>query len=184
MHLNEILTRELAAHRDRIKRDDLNILETGTIRGATDNYRTGDGWSTLAFADHVRDHGGSFTSIDLDIDVSQAVVAEHELTDYVKLVKGYSIDVLANMVRWNSVQLDVVLLDSDNDSNLILHEYLVVRQLIRPGGIVLVDDVSLESTDILKGHTIVPWFDTYGTKYRIETRHADGYQIGVLVAEL
>ena len=68
MHMSEILKAELDAFRERTGKTRLDILETGTIRGAGENYHRGDGWSTVTFAEYVKANGGSLTSIDLEID--------------------------------------------------------------------------------------------------------------------
>jgi predicted O-methyltransferase YrrM len=189
VYMHDVLIDVLADARKRLGRDSLRILETGMIRGTTDNYRTGDGWSTLTFAEHVRDHGGSLTSIDIDPEAAvaaRAVLEQHELdSDSVELVTGHSIDVLAGVAYRSKVPVfDVVLLDSANDPDLILHEYLTVYRLITSGGVVLIDDVDMTSTGIVKGHAIAPWFNDTGVAYQIVPRDADGYATGVIVADV
>lgn len=189
VYMHDVLTEVLAGTRKRLKRDALRILETGMIRGTTDNYRTGDGWSTLTFAEHVKEHGGSLVSVDIEPEAASAartVLDSHELdSDSVELLTGHSVDVLAGIAfRSKAPVFDVVLLDSANDPDLILHEYLAVYRLITSGGTVLVDDVDMESTGIVKGHAIAPWFDAAGIEYRIVPREADGYATGVIIAEV
>jgi hypothetical protein len=185
MNFQEIIRQELAALADRIGNTALDIVETGTIRGGGDQYRTGDGWSTVAFAEHVRDHGGTFTSIDLDVSISRAVLAGHadHLDRHVTLVEGHSIRMLAREVAAGSM-VDVALLDSDNDAQLILHEYLVVSAMLRRPGVLLVDDVDPDSALVVKGHALVPWLDGEGVTYEITQREAGGYTTGVLIARL
>lgn len=175
MDLNEIVRRELATFGGQ------SIVETGTIRGEGDQYRTGDGWSTVAFAEHIRDHGGSVTSIDLDVSTAKKVLAEHDLDGYVNLIEGHSIQVLARLLAAGS-HFDMILLDSDNDAQLILHEYLIASAMLQHPGILMVDDVDLESEMVMKGHQIVPWLDREGMPYEIVQRDCDGYTTGVLVA--
>lgn len=187
MHLSELLKKELAAHRERVGEDALSILETGTIRNEGEQYHQNDGWSTLTFAEEVAEHGGSLTSIDLHIGASENVLSRHGLRDKVNLIEGYSVDVLAGMMELADVvrpSFDVVLLDSDNDPNLILHEFMVVRRMMERGALLLIDDVDLQSTGVVKGHTIAPWLERHGIRYRIETRTGTGYQTGVIVAEV
>lgn len=180
MHQSDILNAELSRVRERLGKDDLYILETGTIRGDTDNYHQGDGWSTLTFARHAAQFGGHVTSIDLKTDVSDRVLRQHGVRDQVTLVESHSIDALARLVSLDTVKFDVILLDSDNDARLILHEYLVAQYLLAPLGTVLVDDVDLNSTGVVKGHDLVPWL---GVEPRIERREGNGYSTGVLVIE-
>ncbi|GAA4082778.1 class I SAM-dependent methyltransferase [Actinomadura miaoliensis] len=187
MHLSELLEGELSALRARSGRDALAFLETGSIRGSTENYQSNDGWSTLTFARHVRDHGGSLVSIDLDVHTADAVLRAHDLRRHVNLIEGHSIEVLAAILAGRrtsgAVPLDVVLLDSDNSADLILHEYLIVQHMIRPGGMMMVDDVEPGSTGVVKGHQLVPWLEARAIPYRIERRTGDGYATGVLIME-
>lgn len=175
MDLNEIIQRELVTFGRQ------SIIETGTIRGEGDQYRTGDGWSTVTFAKHVRIHGGSVTSIDLDVSTAKKVLTKHDLDGYVTLIEGHSIQVLARLLAAGS-SFDMVLLDSDNDAQLILHEYLIASEMLQRPGILMVDDVYLESEMIMKGHQIVPWLDREGVPYEIVQRDCDGYTTGVLIA--
>lgn len=184
MDLQGIIREELAAL-GRTGRTALDIVETGTIRGGDDQYRTGDGWSTIAFAEHVRDNDGTFTGIDLDVSIARAVLAGHadHIDRYVTLVQGHSVQTLARLVAAGR-RFDVALLDSDNDAQLILHEYLIVSAMLRRPGLLLVDDIDLESELVLKGHELVPWLDREGVPYEIVQRDCDGYTTGVLIARL
>lgn len=185
MDFQGIIRRELAALADRIGRATLDIVETGTIRGAGDEYRTGDGWSTVAFAEHVYNHGGTFTSIDLDVSTARAVLAGNadRLDRYVALVEGHSIEVLTGYAV-EGLRFDVVSLDSDNDAQLILDEYLITSTMLRRPGLLIVDDVDLDSLLVTKGHKVVPWLDHTGVPYGIVQRDAGGYTTGVLIARL
>lgn len=200
MHLSEILTAELDAFRAGAGVVELDILETGTIRNVGENYRINDGWSTLTFAQYVDEHGGSVTSIDLDISSADKVLREHGVRESATLIEGYSVEILAGMVanayaRASRVAkgviapggegfADVVFLDSDNDGALILHEFMVARCIVRTPGLIMVDDVDLDSDGVVKGHKIVPWLESRGTSYRLEKRHGDDYTTGVLVIEV
>lgn len=185
MHLSEILNREMFTLSGRLYRKNLEILETGTIRGTGEEYESNDGWSTSTFAEYVKEYGGSVHSVDLDISVATRVLGERNLPSYVNLVKGYSVDVLARMLSGGESSFDLILLDSDNDAELVLHEYLIAWHLLGPdGGTILVDDVDTESTGVVKGHKLVPWLDRNRTEYRIVTRTGTSYSTGVLVIEL
>lgn len=209
-HLSEILKTELARLRERVWVETdattanvaLDILETGTIRNTGENYHVNDGWSTLTFAEEVREHGGHLTAIDLDVSAAREVLTARDLTSrpLVTFWEGHSIDVLSgilanaygNAEKTNTGDLilggdgfvDVAFLDSDNDGGLILHEYLIVLRMVRSPGLIMVDDVDMDSTGVTKGHQIVPWLDAHGTPYRLEKRHGDGYETGVLVIEV
>lgn len=183
MHMSELLKRELDSHRERTGKTSLSTLETGTIRNEGERYQINDGWSTLTFAEYAKETDGSHTGIDLSIVAATNVLLKHNLLNGVKLIEGYSVDVLGEMLVGAELQFDVILLDSDNDPNLILHEYMLARHMLAPGGLLLVDDVDLESTGVVKGHAIAPWLARHGLTYRIEERTGDGYRTGVLVVE-
>jgi len=186
MHLSEILTAELSAFRARHGLDRLDIIETGTIRNTGEAYRINDGWSTLTFVDHVSDDGGTYLGIDLNVDAAVAVLKDHGLIHQAEFMQGHSIDVLSGLLGegGNAAMFDVAFLDSDNDSGLILHEYLIVSRLMNSPGLIMVDDVDPDSTGVVKGHQIIPWLDAHGTPYRLEKRHGDGYETGVLIIEV
>lgn len=185
MQLSEILERELAGYRNRTGRTELAILETGTIRGDGGVYHPNDGWSTSVFARHVRDHGGTLVSIDLDTSASHQFLTENGLIEYANLVVGYSVDVLAQMLAFagssSKPVYDVVLLDSANDGALILHEYLIARHMTRNGGLIIVDDVDPDSDSQLKGHQLVPWLSDKEIHHQIDRRSGVGYSTGVLI---
>jgi predicted O-methyltransferase YrrM len=182
MRLAGLLDAELGRLRGRLGRRQLRILETGSIRADTAEYETGDGWSTLHFARQVAEHGGTFTSVDLDTSVAVRVLDALGVAGYVDLVQADSIDLLAGLVAaWDRARLDVAYLDSDNDAGLILHEFLLVRRLLNSPGLLLVDDVDLDSATVVKGHKLVPWLNAAGVPFRVERRDGGA---GVLVADL
>lgn len=181
-HLSKLLVAELDAFRERTGRDKLTILETGSIRGTQEQYHQNDGWSTLTFAQYVRDNGGALTSVDLDTAAADEVLTRHELRDVVHLVEGDSVATIEAMAR--DVALDVVFLDSDNDADLIMREFLAVRELTTSPALFLVDDVEPGSTGVVKGHQILPWLQNNDVQHRLERRTGDGYSTGVLVFEL
>lgn len=208
-HLSEILKDELATLRDRMRVEagsktaetvELDILETGTIRNTAENYRVNDGWSTLTFAEEVANQGGSLVAIDLDVSAAREVIEGRGLDLRVTFFEGHSIDVLSGMLanayggakRTSGGKLtlggsgfaDVAFLDSDNNAALILHEYLIVKRMVRSPGLIMVDDVDMSSADVVKGHEIVKWLERDGTPYRLQKRHGDGYETGVLIIEV
>jgi hypothetical protein len=190
----DLIRAELAKFRSRIANDrdplaaeHLTIVETGSIRNDDPAYEVDDGWSTLTFAEDVNAHEyGRLYSIDLDISTAERVLRQRDaLTDHVTLIEGYSIDVLAELVGLGFLDFaaDVLYLDSDNDGQLILHEYLVARRFLKTPGLVMVDDISRRSPDVRKGHELIPWLDRAGVGYRIEQRTARHFRTGVLIIE-
>lgn len=187
MHLNDLLIKELDAFRERTGRQELQILETGSIRNEGEQYHQNDGWSTLTFAQYVAKHGGRLTSIDLDVSAADAVLKRHEVRDHVKLVRGYSIDALAEYLETPDAvrpSFDVVLLDSENDATLTMAEYLLARRLMNHPALLLADDVEPDSAIVVKGKQLVPHLDAQQQPWRLETRIGDGYSTGVLIAQI
>lgn len=182
MHMHEIIEKELAEFCATTGRDirELQILETGTIRQDTEAHRLGDGWSTVAFAHAVTDkEGGHVTSIDLHVDTAQKVLEREQVADRVTLRQGYSIDWMASMLAAGQ-RFDVILLDSENDAQLILHEYMLATKLLGRPGLILVDDVVPGSATVIKGQQLIPWLIAANLPYRITTRTGGGVHSGVL----
>ena len=184
MHMHDILAKHLATIRGmRPAGYELQILETGTIRQDTEAHRLGDGWSTVAFAEDVIKNGGHVTSIDLEIHTAQQVLTREGVIDDVTLRQGYSIDWLASMLEAGQ-RFDVILLDSDNDAQLILHEFMLARHLLNRPGMILVDDVVPGSREVVKGHELLPWLAGRGIEYDIAERTGGGVRSGVLATIL
>lgn len=173
--MHDALIHELDALRARRGYDELTILETGCIRMEDPTYRDSDGWSTLTFAQYVQTHGGTLTSVDLDTSVAQKVLKEAGLSSQATFLDGYSVDVLAGMIA-SERTFDVIMLDTENDAQLVLHEYLVAKRLCTPGTLIIFDDVDMTNiSGAVKGHQVVPWFDHHGIPYRMKQRISDQY---------
>ncbi|MFB7858889.1 class I SAM-dependent methyltransferase [Rhodococcus qingshengii] len=174
MRMQEIITRELS-----VLGGGLVMLETGTIRSTEARYEAGDGWSTLAFARHVQASGGRFTSIDLEVAASDEVLRREGLRDAVDLRQGDSRRVLPGVL--DEVRaVDVALLDSDNDADLIMEEFLLVRPFMGPGSVLLVDDVVPGSRTVVKGHRLLPYLESHGYTTEVIERDGGGFTSGVL----
>lgn len=203
MHMSKLLNAELEQFSNGLGRRDLRILETGCIRNDAETYRINDGWSTLTFAEWVRDNGGSSTSIDLDVAAAHRVLKRESLiggeltvdpghngsftSNRITLIQGYSVRVLANMLaQGDKHSFDLILLDSENDPDLILHEFFIARHLVIPGGLIMIDDVSLDpsSPDGSKGDAVVPWAEANGLPVRKVVRTGEGYVTNVVVLEM
>lgn len=182
MRLQDIVAAELAK-----TSGEVHTLETGSIRGDEPRYEKGDGWSTVAFARHAAEHGGSFTSVDIDTSTAHKVLEREGLREAVDLREGDSRTVLPQVAEeYGQAKrtLDVVLLDSDNDPELIMGEFLDLRPLLRKGTVILVDDVEPESTGVVKGHLILPYLRAAKYEPEIITREGNGFTTGVLRVEL
>ena len=190
MHLRDILRVHLDQLSDPSGRG-LRIVETGTIRGDEERYAQDDGWSTVHMAQWAEEHFERddsrrplIISIDLEIDTAQRVLERHDLLPYVDLVQGHSVDILGSMIAdgLGGHDVDLAYLDSDNDPTLILCEFLLVSRLVRPGGIILIDDVDPSSkSGARKGHAVMPWLDARQQEYSIVGRAGAGYSTNVLV---
>lgn len=184
MHMHDIIAEQLEKFSSSLPEGyELQILETGTIRQDTEAHRLGDGWSTVAFAGHVAEHGGHVTSIDLHIQTARRVLDREGLIDHVTLREGYSIDWMTAMLAAEQ-RFDVILLDSENDAQLILHEFMVARRMLRRPGLILVDDVIPGSSDVVKGKQLLPWLDEHRIEYTITERTGGGVRSGVLATVL
>lgn len=184
-HMHELIEDSLAELRSRTGWTDLKILETGTIRNTGEEYRVGDGWSTVAFAEDAKKNDGSLISIDLDVSHSEKVLREQGLLDHVTLVTGYSIEVMARMLG-DRPKFDVILLDSDNDAQLILHELMLARVMAVPGALLMLDDIAVEggSGGAVKGARAIPYLESLGIEHTIHARDGGTYSTGFCTAWL
>src|SRR5262245_34915857 len=138
MNLHDLLTMELA----KLPRP-LRVVETGSIRNDDISRRDDDGWSTLWFA---QQENVSLHSIDLDVSAAGRVLERNGGPRGVTLVQGHSILGLATLIgSFGAGSFDVAFLDSSNDPELILHEFLTALVLVRNGGMILIDDVAIET---------------------------------------
>jgi predicted O-methyltransferase YrrM len=181
MHLHEILDKELA----RFEGKPLRILETGTVRSmVVELGRDGDGWSTIYFAEYCKAHGGELVSIDLRVATADQLLAEKCLRQYVALIEGHSISALTLIKEASHPCFDVVLLDSDNDPQLVIHEFLIAQHLVTPESLFLVDDVCAMPDDdpkARKGETVLPFIKPRTKSFRLHQREGwAGYKTSVL----
>lgn len=176
MKMQEIIDRELG-----VLGGGLVMLETGSIRSTEARYEAGDGWSTLAFARYAAVSGSRFVSIDLDVSAADEVLRREGLREAVDLRQGDSRSVLPQVLA-ELGPLDVVLLDSDNDADLIMDEFLLVKPYMGVGSILLVDDVVPGSDSVVKGHQLLPYLQLHGRDYQMEIipRDGGGFMSGVL----
>lgn len=180
----DVLGPELAKVRER-RGAALDILETGCIRNADPAHEQGDGWSTLIFAEHVRDYGGSHTSIDLDTSSAAKVLAGRGLTPYARLLTGESVLTLGNLATIHDATFDVILLDSGDDPGLIFREYEEALPMVRPGGLLAVDDTSTQPGSYgTKGDTLVPLLRKWGLPFRVATRWGGYANIDVVLIDV
>ena len=123
--LLELLARTLQARR---------ILEIGTLGG----------YSTLWLSRGLAP-GGRVVTIEYDphhAEVARATFARAGLRDSVELLEGAALDVLPRLVAERGEPFDLVFVDADKPA---LPEYFTWSlKLIRPGGLIIVDNVIRE----------------------------------------
>lgn len=170
---------EINALHDRLNRP-LVIFETGTIRNRDKKYEEGDGWSTLYIARRSRTARHYFFSIDLNTSVAEHVLWERGLLPFVTLIEGESTQVLKELINGKysepdeegfiePIIPDFVYLDTANDAQQILNEFLIVEEYAH---VVMVDDVNLNSTELVKGHKVIPYARSRGYKVKLLERQA------------
>lgn len=181
--LEVILRRELTGLRERSGKKALDVLEVGTIRETTESARPADGWSTLFFAEDAAEHGGRVVGIDLDVTAARQVLADHGVAEQVELITGSSLDVMPRLIA-EGQSFDVIFLDPDNDPDLVMSEYTFAQGLIRPGGLLLADDMDQEDPWVRKGLVLIPALAKAGAVYRMDRREAPLGGRDVLIQEV
>ena len=191
MHLHDILNQELI----RFGVDTpIRVVETGTIRDAREETgAVGDGWSTLYFAErHKRTaarYTTDFVSIDLDTTIADEVLRARGLRNHVYLDQGHSISKLTALaigLGLDHTGYDVAFLDSDNDAKLIFYEFLIAQNIVRHGGLIIIDDVRMPHHPVgaFKGDVVWPHVKEQGFKHHVVERDGwNGYKAGVLIIE-
>lgn len=142
---------------ERVKKRPLIILETGSIRFTAKEYVEGDGHSTYFIAKFLStsDFNHTFYSIDLNTSVAEKYLESNGLAKYVSFLKGDSLELLAEIGSMVSV-VDLAYLDSKNDAQHILNEFKLVEKVMS-NGVVIIDDVNLQSPELKKGDLAVPY---------------------------
>lgn len=181
--MSDILNVELARMRDACQRSALDLLETGCIRNTAPGHRLADGWSTLIFAEHVKAHSGSTTSVDLDTAQAKAVLASECLAAQVQFIEGHSVEILGAL-REQGKTYDIVLLDSANDPELTFKEYQIAADMVRRPNLVVVDDVKYYSDSHgVKGDVLLPYLQSKGIEFRVRRRWGGSGWIDVILFE-
>lgn len=147
----------------------LNIVETGTVRKISNVYQRFDGYSTIHIANWIKKSGKAhkFYSVDLQTTVCQNYLHQNKLLDYVNLIKLDSITFLQSI----DFPVHIVYLDSANDADHILNEYLSIKDKVIKNGYILVDDVNLASRELFKGDKLVPYLKVHQVKFSLLNRN-------------
>ena len=140
------------------------IVETGCAR--KDSNWTGDGMSTVMFADFVAKYGGSFRSVDLSwesVGMSSKLVSH--MDGDISISQGDSVEFLE---AWTDGPIDLLYQDSmdfDGESKKEspmhhLREIQAIYENLAKRCMVLIDDCGLENGG--KGAVVVPWLKGQG----------------------
>lgn len=137
------------------------ILEIGCIRETAEPYVEGDGYSTYFFADHVKENGGYFASVDVSTAVAQEVLGKHDLLEFVEFLEVDGGTYLKKMVAFTPDRLfDYIYLDGENDPQLTMEYFLTAINLVKQEGVIVLDDCDLTDPNQLKGRLVVPHLKT------------------------
>ncbi len=156
------------------ERNPVNIVETGTSRFGASGFE-GDGGFTILAGDYVRDNGGTFYSVDLNMAaLSNAASALGESRHYVRLVNEEAISFLHHFKE----PIDFLYLDSyDFDVNdpipsqqHHLKEIMNAYPHLTKSSIVMIDDCGMPHGG--KGKFVINFLLARGWKIL-----ANGYQI-------
>jgi predicted O-methyltransferase YrrM len=128
----------------------LVILETGCIRNISEQYIEGDGHSTRHIAEFITND--IFYSVDLSTKICRQYLADLGLLSKVRLVESDSLEFLK---RFRNI-IDIAYLDSDNNSELIFKEYMLVLPKMNKGGFIIIDDAIPDSENVVKCHKVLP----------------------------
>lgn len=179
--MDDVLCQQLDLFRARSGKTALRILEVGCARSTNEGHQVGDGWSSLTLARQVRQHGGQVTGIDLDVSQAVRLLAAHGLVE--DFVEGDSLTVMSAMIRDGFV-FDVVFLDSGNDPDLVLNEFLLAQKLIDRPGLLMADDMDQNDPEVVKGLRLVPYLRKNGYSYRMTHRETPWTNRDVLVMDI
>lgn len=174
MSLDKSRANLIITHLNRLKQiynKPLRIVETGTIRNIKPEYILGDGHSTHLIAQWIKDNGGSFFSIDQNIEVADNYLKELGLREHVQLLPYDSVTFLRTFTK-NDIKLHLAYLDSGNDPNLILAEFQTIENMMLPQGVIIIDDCVPGSNELLKGNKAIPYAKEKG--YRVELKERQG----------
>lgn len=182
--MTDILCQELSHMRSVCDRDGLDVLETGCIRNSAPGHHLADGWSTLAFAQHVRDYQGRLTSVDLDTSEARQVLATSGLSHKANLISGDSVTHLQKLYEQGR-SFDFILLDSGNDPDLIFSEYQIAVNLVRHPGLIAIDDVQYyPDSHGTKGALVVPYLERRKIPFRVKRRWGGVGWIDVVIIDI
>ena len=141
------------------------IVETGCLRRKEDDYRSGDGWSTLYLALWCQGKNARLDSVDCDpaaIQTAREVLTEHGLGDLPNVV--FHQRIAEEWLREWAGPIDFAYLDAHPAPEQNLAEFLEVRKRLRPPALVVIDDCFELAEDRNKGRKTLEYLREQGTQ--------------------
>lgn len=117
----------------------ITIIETGTTRGVLGGGFRGDGWATLLWAWYADLHDSFVHTIDIDqkcLDECKRLTEENKNIEYVCM------DALKFLKDFDK-PVHLVYLDSAQNPNVMLEEFLAIEKRIVDNGYILLDDAGV-----------------------------------------
>jgi hypothetical protein len=145
-------------------KQNLIMLETGRIRNP--NWKNSDGDSTnylsllasISVIYSVDNDSENFSGFDSSEEYCKKTLSEEQLEKIV-FMNGHSVELISTLV---DNFLDVVLLDSANDPELIFREFVAVLPKMKFDSLVIIDDVTSPG---VKGDKVLNFLDSLGIVY-------------------
>ena len=137
----------------------ITILEIGVSRNLDKAVRGSDGWSSLFFANHIKQYGGKLISVDLEpTAIENCKVLCEELDK--DILHEYITDTGVNaLTSLNNEDIDFIYLDGGDDPQEMVDEYeLILNRKYIP--LVLCDDFHTKSVlmrEKYPTHTLYKW---------------------------
>jgi hypothetical protein len=115
----------------------VNIIELGTTRGPLGGGPPGDGWATQAWGWYAKKFDATVHTVDFDpvaIEYCKLITAEYQ--DHITYTVSDSVEFIKNFDE----PIDFLFLDSGNDHQLMLNEFMAAKDKLHDRSIVLLDD--------------------------------------------
>ena len=137
----------------------IKVLEYGRLRNPDTKARRTDGWSTLEFS--CSDSVTTVYSVDTNKKTIKACqkVIPRECRKKVKFA--------TNVKQFGKFEVDLLFLDANNDPEQCMNLYKEGIKYLKPGGVVLIDDVFDKKGK--KGNILIPYLREQG--FKVEKVH-------------
>ena len=152
--------------------DSIKIVETGCIRNPTENYKHGDGWSTLTWLLWANYTNSKIYTIDIDnecLNIAKSVIGNE---DKINFINKDSVKFLNELP--GNFKIDLLFLDSydwvgDSNNKMQsevhqLNEIVYALPYLHKKSLVLLDDIYDDDGRTGKGHFSIPFLLSNGWK--------------------